>query len=93
MSMKLRSKSKAPQQTSVKSVSNLSESSTMGQIMMTPSTSHKTPVSTYGTRRRSSTVSTEFSPDSPSIGRVAKSNARLLNGLLFLIEYGLDKNI
>ncbi|KAL7079056.1 hypothetical protein ACQ4LE_001636 [Meloidogyne hapla] len=39
-----------------------------------------TPLSTYGTRR-SSTASTEFSPDSPGFGRVAKSNARLLNGL------------
>nr|CAD2191781.1 unnamed protein product [Meloidogyne enterolobii] len=39
-----------------------------------------TPLSIYGTRR-SSTASTEFSPDSPGFGRVAKSNARLLNGL------------
>ncbi|CAK5107358.1 unnamed protein product [Meloidogyne enterolobii] len=38
-----------------------------------------TPLSIYGTRR-SSTASTEFSPDSPGFGRVAKSNARLLNG-------------
>ncbi|KAF7637576.1 hypothetical protein Mgra_00002835 [Meloidogyne graminicola] len=39
-----------------------------------------TPLSVYGTRR-SSTASAEFSPDSPGFGRVAKSNARLLNGL------------
>lgn len=40
-----------------------------------------TPISVYNTRR-SSTVSIDpLSPDSPGIGRIAKSNARLLNGL------------
>ncbi|KAL7079374.1 hypothetical protein ACQ4LE_001641 [Meloidogyne hapla] len=45
-----------------------------------------TPLSTYGTRR-SSTASTEFSPDSPGFGRVAKSNARLLNGFILFFNF------
>lgn len=50
---------------------------------MMPSTSRNVhPIYAYSTRR-SSTASADqpLSPDSPGIGRIAKSNARLLNGL------------
>jgi hypothetical protein len=49
---------------------------------MMPSTSRNVlPIYAYSTRR-SSTASADqpLSPDSPGIGRIAKSNARLLNG-------------